>query len=199
MKKSLRLAVLLSSAMLAVTCSRQPTSPSPATRSGANSEPKVNAGAPSTASNTPLTATIQFGQPNVGSPFPPTSGHDQSAHAKDNLVPRTVVIKTGGTVTFEVPALVHQIAIYRPGTKPDDIDTSIVTTLNAHAGCVGDPVVFAPLVINDPANREAVYPIPCFTPTTRTHLFTSPGRYLVICAFLPHFNVQMWGWVTVKD
>ena len=29
--------------------------------------------------------------------------------------------------------------------------------------------------------------------------FLKNGRYLVICAFLPHFEVQMWGWVIVKE
>ena len=109
-------AFILTVAVLAVTCSREPTSPSSATGTGANSQVEEGAGDPSSAAgNTPLSATIEFGQPRVGSPFPPPSGHDQSAHAKDNLVPRTVVIKTGGSVTFEVPALVHQIAIYKPG------------------------------------------------------------------------------------
>jgi hypothetical protein len=28
--------------------------------------------------------------------------------------------------------------------------------------------------------------------------FDEPGRYLVICAVLPHFNVGMYGWVEVK-
>ncbi len=38
----------------------------------------------------PLTATVRFGLPQVGSPFPPGSGHDASGHAKDSLVPRPV-------------------------------------------------------------------------------------------------------------
>jgi len=59
-------------------------------------------------------------------------------------------------------------------------------------------VVNAPLVIIDDTNREALIPVPCFTPTQRAHTFTAPGRYLVMCAFLPHFNVGMYGWVEVK-
>src|SRR5687768_12772266 len=75
---------------------------------------------------TPSSATVQFGlPPNVGSGFPPGSGHDQSAHAIDNMVPRTVVIDKDGTVTFNVPG-VHQVAIYEPGTKPEDINTSLL-------------------------------------------------------------------------
>ena len=80
---------------------------------------------------------MQFGQANVGSDFPPTSGHDHSANAVDNIVPRTVVIAVNGTVTFNVPPGVHQINIYKPGTQPEDVDISMgnLTTLAAHAGC----------------------------------------------------------------
>jgi plastocyanin len=195
--KRFRSVLVLSAALLAVTCSRQPTSPSAVPGTGVNADAKGDP-APA-AANTPLSATVQFGRPNSGSPFPPDPPHDQSAHAEDNLVPRTVVIKAGGTVTFQVAAAVHQIAIYDSGTEPEDIDTSVVTNLNTFAGCVGPPVVMAPLVINDSTNRIATYPVPCFTPATRTHTFNTPGRYLVICAFLPHFNVQMYGWVIVKE
>jgi plastocyanin len=30
------------------------------------------------------------------------------------------------------------------------------------------------------------------------YTFHAPGRYLVICAFLPHFEVGMYGWVEVR-
>jgi plastocyanin len=181
-------------AVLAVTCSRQPTAPAGVPAVSSSSEAQGDGqGA------TPTSATIEFGRGTVGSPFPPGSGHDQSGHARDSLFPRTVVIGTGGTVTFKVPPDIHQISIYDSGTDPDDIDTSQVTTLSAYAGCAGDPVVFAPLVINDPTNRIADYPIPCFAPATRTHTFNNPGKYLVICSFLPHFEAGMYGWVTVKD
>jgi plastocyanin len=185
--------VIVAVAILAVMCSRQPTSPGATESANSSTDGKGDGQGP-----TPSTATIQFGKPNVGSPFPPPSGHDQSVHAKDDLLPRTVIIRTGGTVTFNVPPNVHQIGIYAPGTKPDDIDTSVVTTLAAYAGCAGDPVVFAPLVINDPTNRIAHYPVPCFQPATRTHTFNNPGKYLVICSFVLHFNIGMYGWVDVK-
>ena len=61
---------------------------------------------------------MQFGKADVGSNYPPDPPHDQSAHAKDDIVPRTVVIERGGTVTFDIPAAVHQIGIYAPGTEP---------------------------------------------------------------------------------
>ena len=140
--------------------------------------------------DSPLAATVQFGQPDVGSTFPPAAQHDQSAHAKDNLVPRTVVIDRGGTVTFRVPAGVHQIAIYAPGTEPSDIDTT-----NLVPTCPGT----ARRLINDGTNRLALLTGPCGQDWQAQYTFSTPGRYLVICAFLPHFQVGMYGWVTVRE
>lgn len=137
-----------------------------------------------------LSAAMQFGQPDVGSPFPPSADHDASAHAKDNIVPRTVVIDLGGTVTFDVPAGVHQIGIYAPGTNPGDIDTSVLVRL-----CPGT----APRLINDARNRVALLTNACGSAWQAQYTFTTPGRYLVICAFLPHFQVGMYAWVEVRD
>jgi plastocyanin len=148
---------------------------------------------------------MQFGQANVGSPFQPGSEHDQSAHAVDNIVPRTVVIAVNGTVTFNLPRSVHQINIYKPGTQPEDVDVSIGnrTTLASHAGCgagLPAPLVNAPIIIGSGgANFEAAIPVPCLEATQRSYTFTQPGRYLVICAFLPHFQVGMYAWVEVKE
>ena len=33
---------------------------------------------------------------------------------------------------------------------------------------------------------------------SETVAFLEPGRYLVICAVLPHFNDKMYGWVEVR-
>ena len=65
-----------------------------------------------------------------------------------------------------------------------------------HGNCIR---VLCPLVITDATNLEASIPVPCLTPTTRTYTFTQPGKYLVICGFLPHFQVGMYGWVEVKE
>jgi plastocyanin len=133
-----------------------------------------------------LEATIQFGKPNVGSDFPPNPPHDQSAHAKDDMVPRTVVIDRGGTVTINTSG-VHEVAIYDDGTEPEDIDTTdLVLT---PAGC--PKPMGAPLLMNDDTNRVALYAQPCGGARQVVHQFQDPGKYLVICAFLPHFQVQM--------
>lgn len=169
------------------------TGPTAVSNPGADVTATRPIGAPSTLA-TPMSATVQFGQTNVGSPFPPTSGHDQSAHAVDNMVPRTVVIDVGGTVTFNVPG-VHQVAIYEPGTDPDDIDTSVLKLTPAGCPKPGG----APLLMDDANNRIALYEQACSGVRQVQHTFTEAGRYLVICAFLPHFQVQMYGWVEVRE
>lgn len=141
-----------------------------------------------------LSASIDFGRDDLGSPFPPPSGHDQSGHSRDSLFPNEVVIDKGGTVTFVMGFTgVHEAAIYEPGTSPKDINTSLLDP--PAATCPPVPT------INDTNRRIAIVsdqvceggqPAPTFT-------FSNPGRYLVICTFLPHFQSGMYGWVTVRD
>lgn len=192
--RTLELALLVAVVAATLSCSQQPASPTTMPRV-AGSGTALDAGSDSarvtTRASTPLAATVQFGLPGVGSPFPPPAEHDQSGHAKDNLVPRTVVIGTGGTVTFNTFG-VHQVAIYDDGTEPEEIDTS----MRKGTPCLGG----APLLIDDPDNRLAVFDQPCAGgPASPSFTFTEPGRYLVICAFLPHFELQMWGWVIVRE
>lgn len=156
-------------------------------------------GLPVVATATPAaTATVQFGR-ETGSPFPPGSGHDQSGHARDSLVPRTVVIAQGGRVTFKIGPF-HQVAIYRPGTTAADISLSDATLDDL-------PVPFPPFVlpnfiINDPNGRIAQSPPLQLVPSTWTTpagTFAQPGRYFVICKVLPHFaEFEMYGWVIVQ-
>ena len=134
----------------------------------------------------PATATVRFGRPETGSPFPPAADHDHSSHARDNLVPRTVVIARGGSVTYQVRGF-HQVAIYRPDTQPEDIS------------------VPASGLINDPDGRVALGPPPPPPPnraldwTTPPGTFAEPGRYLVICAVRAHFlEDEMYGTVIVQ-
>lgn len=195
--RTLRLALPAALALATGSCSQQPLSgptavqPADGSRNTVASSSDARGDRAGTLAATPLAATVQFGNPNAGSPFPPPLEHDQSGHAADNLIPRTVVIQTGGTVTFNTFG-VHQVTIYDAGTEPDDIDASILRG----TPCLGG----APLLIDDATNRLAVFDQPCAGgPASPSYTFTRPGRYLVICAFLPHFEVQMWGWVIVKD
>jgi plastocyanin len=189
LSRSSILLLAVSAIVVAIACSQPSPSPS------APAVPTASADLRGDGTGDPLSAIMNFGIDTIGSPFPPVPGHDASAHAKDNIVPRTVVIDRGGTVTFTMgPAPVHAVAIYAPGTEPGDIDTSILTPPPP------PPCPPVPL-IDDPNNRVAVVstqlcqggePAPTYT-------FTEPGTYFVICRFLPHFNVQMYGWVIVRD
>ena len=139
---------------------------------------------------------IRFGMNGHGSPFDPAVGHDHSTQAKDLLIPRTVVIDAGGQVSFEIDPF-HRVNIYRVGTSADDIDVSKL--INFSAG----PVFIPNFVIDDATNRIAQSPPFSFnlqqTWTTPAGTFATPGRYFVMCNFLPHFvGNDMYGWVIVR-
>jgi hypothetical protein len=134
-------------------------------------------------------ATVRFGNDDVGSSFPPITGHDASGNGKFNLIPRTATIAEGGSVTYDILIRfgIHQPAVYEVGTTPDDIE-------------IQGPFPF----VNDPDGRLALGP--AVTPATGTATWTTPagtfdepGRYLVLCNFTPHFaEFDMYGWVEVK-
>jgi len=182
--KRLAFVFVLSCATVALSCSQSYVSPSSSSSTSASTE--------LAAQGLQLAATIEFGMPNTGSSFPPAS-HDQSFHAPDTLVPATAVIDAGGIVTFKVNAPVHQVAIYEPGVGIRDIDTSLLKP-----SCLA----FLPPLIDDPSGRVAVLDDqPCAGgDDVLDYTFSTPGRYLVICTFLPHFaEAQMYGWVIVRD
>jgi hypothetical protein len=129
-------------------------------------------------------ANVRFGNEGTGSPFPPPD-HDRSFNAYDSLVPRTVVISRGGSVTYAMQGF-HQPAVYEPGTTPADIE-----------------ILGPEPWVNDPDGRVALGPLnvpPATTSwTTPPGTFAAPGRYLVLCNFMPHFAfASMYGWVEVK-
>jgi plastocyanin len=189
----LALVLFVAAAMTTFACSQSAIGDDAAALVGPSSvtAPASNGVQFSTAVPTPSSAIVQFGRPDTGSPFPPGDEHDQSAHAKDNLTPRTVVIDAGGTVTFQVPPNVHQVAIYGPGKEVADVD--VTDTTAPPAGCPPVPL------IDDDELRIAAEARPCFMPWSYTQQFDTPGRYLVICTFPPHFGVGMYGWVIVRE
>ena len=158
--------------------------------------------------------TVSFGlwDPNkadlMGAPLDRLLGDPaMGVGVNDIIIPNKVTIEEGDTVNFIIGGG-HVLNIYDDGTKPKDIDTSVI-----------EPAANCPTtaggVINDPINR--IYRGPCFstsfgtTPmTTITRRdgvevvqFTKPGRYLVICSRLNHFinsttgKFQMVGFVRV--
>ena len=86
------------------------------------------------------------------------------------------------------------------GTRPEDITLSDATLDDLVVPL--PPGVLPNFVINDPNNRVAVGPaINPVAPqswTTPAGTFDTPGRYLVICQFLPHFaDAKMYAYVNV--
>lgn len=128
-------------------------------------------------------ATTTFGNLKAGSPFPPAE-HDSSFNGEDNIIPRTVVISAGGSVTFDIDGF-HQAAVYRAGTTPDDITVP----------------AFPPesnIFVNDANGRVFLGPVGAPS-TTSAGTFATPGKYLMICNVTPHFAfANMYGWVIVK-
>jgi hypothetical protein len=107
------------------------------------------------------------------------------------LLPRTAIIKAGGAVNFIVAGF-HQIAVYAPGTKPDDIDTDVLIPIPGAPPEVG--------LIDDPDNRIYRGVSPLTVPQDRVEVvhFGRRGLYLVICTVSVHFiNDKMYGWVRV--
>ena|SRR5688572_15676002 len=107
------------------------------------------------------------------------------------LLPSRTTIKKGGSVNFVVAGF-HVVTVYGPGTKPADINaTDTIALPGAPAGL--------PPVINDPTNRVYRGFNPVGAPQDRVEVvqFSEVGTYLVICAFLPHFQDEMWGFVRV--
>jgi hypothetical protein len=102
----------------------------------------------------------------------------------------------GGQVEFEIDPF-HRVNIYKAGTSPDDIDVSKLIDFSS------GPVFIPKFVIDDPNNRIVQGPAFNFaieqTWTTPVGTFNTPGRYLVMCSFLPHFAANdMYGWVIVQ-
>ena len=180
--KLLRFSIPVCAALFAVSCT-QGSSTAP-TSSGANVTSQSVAPTPP--------ADVLFGVPGIGTGTFPPGSHDQSAHANDTLVPHTFTINLGDTVTYRTFGG-HRVAIYAPGTQPKDIDPNITTA--PVAGCPQVPI------ISDPNNFvKYLAPQPCAGGTTLpTFTPVERGKYLVICAFQPHFTeFQMWGWLIVK-
>jgi plastocyanin len=107
------------------------------------------------------------------------------------LLPHEVKITAGGAVSFVIAGL-HNVQVFGPGTKPDDINTALTTPMTAPPGLA---------IINDSTNRLYRGPDPSLLLPTldrvETVHFAKPGRYLVICGVLLHFQDNMFGYVRV--
>lgn len=155
------------------------------------------------------TATVSFGQwrtdndppldryiaPPGPPPPPPGNGH--------KLIPYQVTVKVGGTVNFIIAGL-HQVIVYAPGKKPEDVVVTVTRPtkgLPAGVPLINDPVdrLYAGL---DPSTLHGGPPTEATNPPLLDRVevvqFSRKGRHLVICGVRPHFvNDDMYGWVKV--
>jgi hypothetical protein len=132
-------------------------------------------------------ATVSFGHWMQFDRFPNNNDRTQNGH---QLIPRTALIKRGGTVNFIIGGF-HHVLVYAPGTEPGDINATLTVPVTAPPG---------PPLINDPTNRVYRGLDPSLNPQDRVEVvvFPKPGRYLVICGVQPHFvNDNMYGFVRV--
>jgi hypothetical protein len=136
-------------------------------------------------------ATVSFGAWPLGVNRIETPNAPQAANVHLQI-PYEPTIKAGGVVTFVIAGF-HQVVIYAPGTQLTDIDTSVLTPLPPPT-----PPQFG--LIDDGNNRVYRGISPGGLPQDRIEVvrFPDPGRFLVICAFSPHFiNDKMHGYVRV--
>jgi hypothetical protein len=140
-------------------------------------------------------------------------GNSQNHH----VLPGVIRVNTGDVVNFVVSGL-HVIRVYDNGVKlsdvkaaiPDECEVNPVPPAEFPENCFTDgPVeVIPPLgldVFYEGLNSIGPPPqVPPFAPVSVAQnrvegvAFLNPGRYLVICAVLPHFNDRMYAWVEVR-
>ena len=136
-------------------------------------------------------ATVSFGAwPSL--PYdrlaPPAPGPPPNVH---RLIPNRVTIKKNGSINFIVAGF-HNIVVYGPGKKVEDVNAGLTMPTP------GAPPGFPP-IINDPNDRvfRGVFAFGMSQDRVEVVQFSRKGTHLVICAFLPHFEDEMWGWVKV--
>jgi plastocyanin len=106
-------------------------------------------------------------------------------------------IQAGGAVSFIIAGL-HQVIVYDNGTQPDDIDTTLTTPSTgtpANVPLINDSNrrIYRGL---DPSRLQLVGPLG-LQDRLEAVTFSKPGRYLVICGVLSHFQDGMFGFVRV--
>lgn len=152
--------------------------------------------------------TVGFGAGlNTAQPGNPDNHH---------VIPDTVRINVGDVVNFSVAGL-HIIRVYGNGVKlsdvkgeiPDECEVNPLPPATFPPQCGAPPVpVVSPGAlsvyyqgINPLAPPPPGPPFAVASPATNrveSVSFLQPGRYLVICAVLPHFNDRMYAWIEVR-
>lgn len=139
--------------------------------------------------------------------------------ANHHILPKVIEIEVGDVVSFVVGGL-HIIRAYEPGVRPRDITDQIpdecevnpVPPASDAPQCFFDNVASPVPVIPSfglPVYYEGINPLAAPPPAppfaqasaavnrVESVSFLKRGRFLVICAVLPHFNDRMFAWVEV--
>lgn len=140
-------------------------------------------------------------------------GNSENHH----VLPDVIRVNAGDVVNFVVSGL-HVIRVYDRGVKlsdvkaqiPDECEVNPTPPAEFPANCFTD----GPVPVIPQLGLDVFYeglnsigpppPVPPFAPLSLAQnrveavAFLNPGRYLVICAVLPHFNDRMYAWVEVR-
>jgi len=122
------------------------------------------------------------------------------------MLPYEVEVDAGGAVSFMIGGL-HQILVYGPGRELADVQASAAGL--PPIGGVPPLVEYATDRVYRGVDPRALQYVPLAPQPAGTtgHAvmdrvesvnFKEPGRYLVVCGVLPHFNEGMHGYVNVK-
>jgi plastocyanin len=116
--------------------------------------------------------------------------------ANHHVLPRTIHVKVGGVVNFAVSGF-HQIYVYNPGKRPDDV----VPNVNPASLFINDETDLyykgiVPAGGPPPGNPGTTNPSNASNRMEGVS-FSKPGTYLVICNVAPHFADGMWAWIRV--
>jgi hypothetical protein len=131
-----------------------------------------------------LSVTVAFG-----------AGLNTTGAANQHVLPPVIRVKQGGVVNFVVAGF-HQIFVYLPGTKVEDIVVPAMGTfinqttdlLYQGLAPAGGPAPGTPATAN-PANGGN---------RVESVSFAERGNYLVICNVRTHFVNGMWAIVKVR-
>lgn len=142
-------------------------------------------------------------------------GNPQNHH----ILPKVIEIEVGDVVNFAVAGL-HVIRAYGRGVRvrditdqiPDECEVNPVPSAadapQCYFGNVASPVPVIPS-FDMPVYYEGINPLAAPPPAppfaqasaslnrVEPVAFLEQGRFLVICAVLPHFNDKMYAWVRV--
>src|SRR5262245_6883460 len=142
--------------------------------------------------------------------------------ANHHVIPDTIRIAAGDVISFNVAGL-HVIRVYSKGVKLADVKANVPQECQVNppqASCNGLGGTVVPTVpagtlsvfyqglnaipLVTPPNPPPPQPPPFVAPSIAVNriepvTFPEPGRYLVICAVLEHFNDGMMAWIDVRQ